>query len=172
MPDRVSTSTVSPIKSKIQKVMGEFKDGKLFSSSGDKITNPEQAIAISEGKRIKHEDNSVPLQEDVSSEQTKLLSIRNAVIREISKIGQEQFDSIADDMVLEIPDVMLFTTGNFKGIETTENDLKSKEIAAHELFVNTLFSTLISEDAIRPLLEAPVLLPSNRHRLTMTLPKE
>lgn len=31
---------------KVKKVMGEFKDGKLNSSSGDKVTNPKQAIAI------------------------------------------------------------------------------------------------------------------------------
>jgi len=31
---------------KIQKVMHEFKTGKLKSSSGDKVTNPKQAIAI------------------------------------------------------------------------------------------------------------------------------
>lgn len=31
---------------KVQKVMGEFKSGKLKSSSGDKVTNQKQAIAI------------------------------------------------------------------------------------------------------------------------------
>ena len=31
---------------KVKKVMGEFKDGKLKSSSGDKVKNPKQAIAI------------------------------------------------------------------------------------------------------------------------------
>jgi len=34
------------MKSKVEKVMGEFKAGKLDSSSGDKVTNPKQAIAI------------------------------------------------------------------------------------------------------------------------------
>lgn len=34
------------MKSKVEKVMGEFKSGKLNSSSGDKVTNPKQAIAI------------------------------------------------------------------------------------------------------------------------------
>jgi len=33
-------------KSKIRTVMHEFKTGKLKSSSGDKVTNPKQAIAI------------------------------------------------------------------------------------------------------------------------------
>lgn len=31
---------------KVEKVMGEFKTGKLQSSSGDKVTNRKQAIAI------------------------------------------------------------------------------------------------------------------------------
>lgn len=31
---------------KVEKVMHEFKEGKLKSSSGDKVTNPRQAIAI------------------------------------------------------------------------------------------------------------------------------
>lgn len=40
---------------KISKVMGEYKDKKLKSSSGDKVTNRKQAIAIalSEAKRKK-----------------------------------------------------------------------------------------------------------------------
>lgn len=40
---------------KVKKVMGEFKEGKLKSSSGDKVTNPKQAIAIalSENERAK-----------------------------------------------------------------------------------------------------------------------
>ena len=33
-------------KNKVQTVMGEFKEGKLESSSGKKVTNPKQAIAI------------------------------------------------------------------------------------------------------------------------------
>lgn len=31
---------------KVEKAMHEFKKGKLRSSSGDKVTNPKQAIAI------------------------------------------------------------------------------------------------------------------------------
>jgi len=34
------------MKTKTEKVMHEFKQGKLMSSSGDKVTNPKQAIAI------------------------------------------------------------------------------------------------------------------------------
>lgn len=34
------------MKTKVEKVMGEFKDGSLQSSSGQKVTNPKQAIAI------------------------------------------------------------------------------------------------------------------------------
>lgn len=50
----------APSSKKVRKVMGEFKDGKLKSSSGDKVTNPKQAIAIAlsearmkEGGRVK-----------------------------------------------------------------------------------------------------------------------
>jgi hypothetical protein len=40
---------------KISKVMGEFKGGSLKSSSGQKVTNPRQAVAIalSEARRAK-----------------------------------------------------------------------------------------------------------------------
>lgn len=43
---------------KVKKVMGEFKEGKLKSSSGDKVTNPKQAIAIalSESDRAKRKN--------------------------------------------------------------------------------------------------------------------
>lgn len=39
---------------KVEKVMHEFKTGKLKSSSGQKVTNPKQgiAIALSEARRI------------------------------------------------------------------------------------------------------------------------
>jgi len=33
-------------QSKVKTVMHEFKSGKLKSSSGDKVTNPKQAVAI------------------------------------------------------------------------------------------------------------------------------
>lgn len=38
---------------KVKKVMGEFKSGLLKSSSGQKVTNPKQAVAIalSEARR-------------------------------------------------------------------------------------------------------------------------
>ena len=34
------------MKQKVEKVMREYKAGKLKSSSGDKVTNREQAVAI------------------------------------------------------------------------------------------------------------------------------
>jgi hypothetical protein len=37
---------MSKSQKKIGKVMGEFKSGKLKSSSGQKVSNPKQAIAI------------------------------------------------------------------------------------------------------------------------------
>jgi hypothetical protein len=42
-------------EAKVHKVMGEFKSGELKSSSGDKVTNPKQAVAIalSEARRAK-----------------------------------------------------------------------------------------------------------------------
>lgn len=34
------------MKKKVKKVMGEYKSGKLKSSSGAKVKNPKQAVAI------------------------------------------------------------------------------------------------------------------------------
>ncbi len=34
------------MKKKVKKVMGEYKSGKLKSSSGGKVKNPKQAVAI------------------------------------------------------------------------------------------------------------------------------
>jgi len=44
-----------PGKKKVKKVMGEYKRGKLKSSSGKKVTNRKQAVAIalSEARRKK-----------------------------------------------------------------------------------------------------------------------
>jgi|TARA_E500000305_G_scaffold106638_1_gene105534 hypothetical protein len=36
----------SPAKRKVKKVMGEYKKGKLKSSSGKKVTSKKQAVAI------------------------------------------------------------------------------------------------------------------------------
>lgn len=48
-------------KNKVATVMGEFKEGKLRSSSGSKVTNPKQAIAIalSEQRRAKKKRKKV-----------------------------------------------------------------------------------------------------------------
>jgi hypothetical protein len=40
-------------KSKIGKVMGEYKEGKLKSSSGSKVTKPKQAMAIAMSEAAK-----------------------------------------------------------------------------------------------------------------------
>ena len=37
---------MSKKQAKVGKVMGEYKDGKLKSSSGKKVSNPKQAMAI------------------------------------------------------------------------------------------------------------------------------
>lgn len=34
------------MKDKVKKVMGEYKEGKLKSGSGKKVSNPKQAVAI------------------------------------------------------------------------------------------------------------------------------
>lgn len=46
-------------QAKIAKVMEEFKAGKLKSSSGNKVTNRNQALAIalSEGRKVSGEEN-------------------------------------------------------------------------------------------------------------------
>ena len=51
----VSRRTGAVSRDKVETVMGEFKQGTLRSSSGGKVTNPKQAIAISlsEGRRAK-----------------------------------------------------------------------------------------------------------------------
>ena len=45
----------SKMKDKVAKVMREYKAGKLKSSSGDKVTNQKQAVAIamSEADKLK-----------------------------------------------------------------------------------------------------------------------
>lgn len=51
----VSRRTGAVNQDKVDKVMGEFKRGNLRSSSGENVTNPTQAVAISlsEGRRAK-----------------------------------------------------------------------------------------------------------------------
>ena len=46
---------------KIAKVMGEYKDGSLKSSSGQKVTSRKQAVAIalSEAERMKRKRNGM-----------------------------------------------------------------------------------------------------------------
>jgi len=41
------------MQAKVAKVMREYKAGKLKSSSGDKVTNPKQAVAIAMSKAEK-----------------------------------------------------------------------------------------------------------------------
>ena len=44
---KTTAKTKAGKQAKVALVMGEFKSGKLKSSSGQKVTNPKQAIAIS-----------------------------------------------------------------------------------------------------------------------------
>jgi hypothetical protein len=48
----------SPAKRKVKKVMGEYKKGKLKSSSGKKVTSKKQAVAIalSESRKKKRKN--------------------------------------------------------------------------------------------------------------------
>jgi hypothetical protein len=47
----------------VGKAMHEFKEGKLKSSSGDKVTNPKQAIAIGLSE-AREKGGKVPLPEE------------------------------------------------------------------------------------------------------------
>jgi hypothetical protein len=46
MPGHYSESKESKMKNKVAKVMREYKAGKLKSSSGQKVTSRDQAVAI------------------------------------------------------------------------------------------------------------------------------
>ena len=48
-------TTAKRQQNKVEKVMHEFKSGNLKSSSGAKVTNPKQgiAIALSEARKVK-----------------------------------------------------------------------------------------------------------------------
>lgn len=145
MTTRAATSTEIPIgdmekrkvyepDNKVDIVMGEFKAGKLRSSSGDKVTDPKQALAIAlSEQRRENEETPVKLEEKQDDPVSKLLPIREAVLRAIVNIGQDNFNSMEKDYIIEVPDVTLFKTGRYNGIETTKEDLRNKEKAAREL---------------------------------------
>jgi hypothetical protein len=52
MPGHYETKD-GKMKDKVSKVMREYKAGKLKSSSGDKVTNQKQAVAIAMSKAEK-----------------------------------------------------------------------------------------------------------------------
>lgn len=70
------------MKDKVGVVMKEFKEGKLKSSSGQKVTNPKQAIAIglSEQRAMKNTKPKAPkmMKEGGSVKQTKMGSVKTA----------------------------------------------------------------------------------------------
>ncbi len=70
------------MKDKVRTVMREFKEGKLKSSSGQKVTNPKQAIAIglSEQRAMKNTKPKAPkmMKEGGSVKQTKMGSVKTA----------------------------------------------------------------------------------------------
>lgn len=103
-------------KDKIRFVMDEFKKGKLRSSSGKKVTNPKQALAIA-----------------LSYDEGRMLPLVDAVRELVDGIGLEEFSKIDDDVVLEVKDVMLFATGVFNGVRTDINDLEAMVESAKEL---------------------------------------
>ncbi len=47
----MAAKTATKGKGKVEKVMHEFKEGSLKSSSGRKVTNRKQAVALSEARR-------------------------------------------------------------------------------------------------------------------------
>jgi hypothetical protein len=103
-------------KEKIRLVMDEFKRGKLRSSSGKKVTNPKQALAIA-----------------LSYGEGRMLPIVDAVRELVDGIGLEEFSKIGDDCVLEVKDVMLFATGVFNGVRTDVKDLHAMVDSVREL---------------------------------------
>jgi hypothetical protein len=124
-------------KNKIEKVLREFKSGKLKSSSGKKVTNPKQAlaIAISEAKRY--------------NEYNKPLPIREAVFRYINLVGLDKFNEMEDELVVGVLDVMLFASGTFNGVITTEEDLKSMVSNALELNRVPIVKITHKDDVLR-----------------------
>lgn len=108
-------------KQKICLVIDDFKNSKLKNSSGKKVTNPKQALAIAINESSKY------------SEDNKPLPIRDSVFRTVNKYGYERFNELHDDLVIGILDVMLFATGTFNGIESTEHDIKEMILNANKL---------------------------------------
>ena len=82
-------------KNKIGIVLDEFKKGTLKSSSGKKVTNPKQAIAIAISEAKKY------------NEFTKPLPIREAVFRTINNLTLEKFNQIDDELIIDVLDVTL-----------------------------------------------------------------
>lgn len=76
-------------KNKIQTVMGEFKEGKLESSSGQKVTNPKQALAIalSEQQRAKKK-KKVAKAEEAPVEEASAEDIEKASFASRSEAGR------------------------------------------------------------------------------------
>ena len=70
------------MKDKVRTVMKEFKEGKLKSSSGQKVTNPKQAIAIglSEQRAMKDAKPKAPkmMKEGGSVKQSKMGAVKTA----------------------------------------------------------------------------------------------
>ena len=68
------------MKDKIKTVMHEFKSGKLKSSSGQKVTNPKQAIAIglSEQRAMKDSKKPKMMKEGGKVMQSKMGSVKTA----------------------------------------------------------------------------------------------
>jgi hypothetical protein len=125
MVDRGSTSTISPVNTrKISKVMSEWKDGKLKSSSGKPVSNRKQAItiALSEARRSYEEDQEM-----------KYLPIKKAVERFIEMVGEDDFNDLDPEDMIKIPCVILFTTGKYPQGDVNKEDLKLKEDSARLL---------------------------------------
>jgi len=103
-------------KDKIRFIMDEFRRGRLRSSSGSRVTNPKQALAIA-----------------LSYGEGRMLPLVYAVEELVDGIGLEEFSKIGDDEVLDVKDVMLFATGVFNGVRTDVRDLEVMVESAREL---------------------------------------
>lgn len=124
-------------KNKIGIVLDEFKKGTLKSSSGKKVTNPKQAIAIAISEAKKY------------NEFTKPLPIREAVFRTINNLTLEKFNQIDDELIIDVLDVMLFSVGTFNGITTTLEDLNDIVKNANEIGRVPIVKITHKDDALK-----------------------
>jgi len=131
MPTRSATSTVTPIGDQGDDKKKRF-EMPLKEGSSDKVVSENVKELIDSGKP---QDQAVAIAIDKSKDygDNTLLPIRDAAKRAIDGMGREKFNALDKEAIVEIPNVILFKTGFYKGVDTTISDLKDKESAAKEL---------------------------------------